>query len=179
MCLLHKRPLTSIGPQGFKPGLGKPFPSCPQECNEAALVWGDLGGAWNPGLLEHPWRRDRLPTPVFLGFPCGSAGKESACNTGDPGSIPWLRRSPGEGIGYPLQYSWDSLVAETVKNMLAMRETWAQSLSWEDPWRREWLPTSAFLPGKSHGQKSLTDYSPWGRRVRRYCYCHYYYYHCY
>ena len=50
-------------------------------------------------------RRDRLPTPVFLGFPCGSAGKESACNVGDLGSIPALGRSPGEGKGYPLQYS--------------------------------------------------------------------------
>ena len=54
---------------------------------------------------EDPWRRDRLPTPVFLGFPCGSAGKESACNVGDLGSIPVLGRSPGEGKGYPLQYS--------------------------------------------------------------------------
>ena len=52
------------------------------------------------------WRRDRLPTPVFLGFPCGSAGKESACNAGDLGSIPGLERSPGEGKGYPLQYIW-------------------------------------------------------------------------
>ena len=43
MCLLHKRPSTFIGPQGFEPGLGKPFPSCPQECNEAALVWGEPG----------------------------------------------------------------------------------------------------------------------------------------
>ena len=51
------------------------------------------------------WRRDRLPTPVFLGFPCGSAGKESTCNVGDLGSIPGLGRSPGEGKGYPLQYS--------------------------------------------------------------------------
>ena len=51
------------------------------------------------------WRRDRLPTPVFLGFPCGSAGKESACNAGDLGLIPGLGRSPGEGKGYPLQYS--------------------------------------------------------------------------
>ena len=51
------------------------------------------------------WRRDRLPTPVFLGFPCGSAGKESAYNAGDLGSIPGLGRSPGEGKGYPLQYS--------------------------------------------------------------------------
>ena len=51
------------------------------------------------------WRRDRLPTPVFLGFPCGSAGKESTCNAGDLGSIPELGRTPGEGKGYPLQYS--------------------------------------------------------------------------
>ena len=51
------------------------------------------------------WRRDMLPTPVFLGFPCGSAGKESACNVGDLGSTPGLGRSPGEGKGYPLQYS--------------------------------------------------------------------------
>ena len=52
-----------------------------------------------------PGRRDRLPTPVLLGFPCGSAGKESACNVGDLGSIPGLGRSTGEGKGYPLQYS--------------------------------------------------------------------------
>ena len=45
-----------------------------------------------------PWRRDRLPTPVFLGFPCGPAGKESTCNVGDLGLIPGLRRSSGEGI---------------------------------------------------------------------------------
>ena len=51
------------------------------------------------------WRRDRLPTPVFLDFHCGSAGKESTCNVGDLGSIPVLGRSPGEGKGYPLQYS--------------------------------------------------------------------------
>ena len=50
------------------------------------------------------WRRDRLPTPVFMGFPCGLAGKESA-NEGDLGLIPGLGRSPGEGKGYPLQYS--------------------------------------------------------------------------
>ena len=51
------------------------------------------------------WRRDRLPTPVFLGFPDGSAVKESACNVRDLGLIPGLGRSPGEGNGYPLQYS--------------------------------------------------------------------------
>ena len=51
------------------------------------------------------WRKDRLPTSVFLGFSCGSAGKESACNVGDLGSIPGLGRSPEEGKGYPPQYS--------------------------------------------------------------------------
>ena len=51
------------------------------------------------------WRRDRLPTPVFLDFPCVSAGKEPACDAGDLGSIPGLERSLGEGKGYPLQYS--------------------------------------------------------------------------
>ena len=51
------------------------------------------------------WRRDRLLTPVFLGFPCGSAGQESACNVGDLSLIPGLGRSPGEGKGNPLQYS--------------------------------------------------------------------------
>ena len=52
-----------------------------------------------------PWRRVRLPPPVFLGFPGGSAGKESAHNAGDLGLIPGLGRSPAEGKGYPLQYS--------------------------------------------------------------------------
>ena len=52
-----------------------------------------------------PWRRDGLLTPVFLGFPCGSSGKESTCNVGDLGLIPRLGRSPGEGKGYALQYS--------------------------------------------------------------------------
>ena len=50
-------------------------------------------------------QEDRLPTPVFLGFPCGSAGKESACSLGDLGLIPELERFPGEGKGYPLQNS--------------------------------------------------------------------------
>ena len=55
-------------------------------------------------VRKMPWRRDRLPTLVFLGFPFGSAGKQSACNVEDLGSIPGLGRSPGKGNGYPLQY---------------------------------------------------------------------------
>ena len=68
------------------------------------------------------WRRDRLPTPVVWGFPCGSVGKEYTCNAGDPGSIPGLGRSIGEGIGYPAQDSWTSLVAQLLKNPPAMWE---------------------------------------------------------
>ena len=60
---------------------------------------------FNSWVRKFPWRRDRLPTPVFLGLPGGSDGKESACNVGDLGSIPGLGRSPGEGYGNPLQYS--------------------------------------------------------------------------
>ena len=59
-----------------------------------------------------------------MGFPDSSAGKESACNSGDPGSISGSGRSTGEGIGYPLQYSWASFVAQLVKNLPAMWETW-------------------------------------------------------
>ena len=69
----------------------------------------------------------------MLGFPGSSAGKESICNTGNPGSIPGSGRSTGEGIGYPLQHSWASFVAELVKDLPAMQETWVQSLGWEDP----------------------------------------------
>ena len=67
------------------------------------------------------------------GFPHSSVGKESACNAGDPGSIPESGRSTGEGIGYPLQYSWASLVAQLVKKLPAMQEIWVRSLGWEDP----------------------------------------------
>ena len=81
----------------------------------------------------------------------------SACNAGDPSLIPGLGRSAGEGIGYPLQYSWASLVAQLIKNLPTMQETWVQSLGWEDLLRRERLPTSVFWPGEFQGL-----YSPWG-----------------
>ena len=63
-----------------------------------------------------------------MGFPGRSAGKESTCNAGDPGSIPGWGRFSGEGIGYPLQYSWASQVAWMVKNPSTVEETWVQSL---------------------------------------------------
>ena len=73
-----------------------------------------------------------LSIRIGLGFPDSSVGKESACNAGDPGSIPGLGNA-GEGIGYPLQYSWASLVAQLVKNLPAKRGTWVRSLGCKDP----------------------------------------------
>ena len=67
-----------------------------------------------------------------MGFSGSSAGKESACNAGNPGLIIGSGRSSGEGTGYPFQYSWASLMAHNVKNPPAMLETWVQSLGWED-----------------------------------------------
>ena len=81
---------------------------------------------------------------MFLGFPLGSAGKESACNAGDPGLIPRLGRSAGEEIGYPLQYSWASLVAQWVKNLPAMQETPVRFLGQEDPLEKGTATHSSF-----------------------------------
>ena len=75
---------------------------------------------------------ERLSLSLW-GFPDSSVDKESTCNAGDPDSIPGSGRSPGEGNGYPLQYSWASLVAQLVKNPPTMQETRVRSLSWEDP----------------------------------------------
>ena len=78
--------------------------------------------------------------------------------------IPGLGRSAGEGIGYPFQYFWASLVAQLVKNLPVMWEIWVQSLSGEDPLEEEKATDSSILPGKSHRQRSLLGYSPWGCR---------------
>ena len=89
-----------------------------------------------------------------------SVGKESACNARDPSSIPGSGRSTGEGIAYPLQYSWASLVAQLVKNPPAMRKTWVQSLGWEDPLEKGKATHSSILAGESHGQRSPSQSSP-------------------
>ena len=73
---------------------------------------------------------------LIFGFPGSSAGKESACHVGDPSSIPGSGRSAGEGIDYPLQCSWASLVAQLVKNLPAVQETWVLSLGLEDPLKK-------------------------------------------
>ena len=80
-----------------------------------------------------------------LGFPYSSVGKESTCNAGGPGLIPGLGRSSGEGIGYPLQYSLASLVAQLVKNPPAMWKTWVRSLGWEDPMEKGKATCSSIL----------------------------------
>ena len=88
-----------------------------------------------------------------------SVGKESACSAGDPSLIPASGRSPGEGTGYPPQYSWASLVAQLVKNLPAMQETGFNPWVGKIPWRRERLPTPVCWPGEFHGL-----YSPWGHK---------------
>ena len=74
-----------------------------------------------------------------------SVGKESTCKAGDSGSIPGSGRSPGEGIGYPPQYSWASLVAQLVKNLPTMWEPWVRSLGWEDPLEKRGATHSSVL----------------------------------
>ena len=94
---------------------------------------------------------------LSVGFPGSSVGKESACSARDPSLIPGLGRSAGEGIGYPFQYSWASLVAQLVKNPPAMRETWVPSLAWEDPLEKG---KAAHLYS---GLENSMD-SPWGHQ---------------
>ena len=85
------------------------------------------------------------------------------------GSIPGSRRSPGGRTGYPLQYSWASLVAQSVKNLSAMQETWVQSLDWEDP-REKGMATMYYMATQysclenPQGQRSLVGYSPWDHK---------------
>ena len=92
------------------------------------------------------------------GFPDISVAKQSACNAGDSGSIPGSSRSPGEEIGYSLQYSWASLVAQLVKNPPVMKETWVGSLGWGDsPRERKGYQL------QYSGLKNSMDY-PWGHK---------------
>ena len=85
---------------------------------------------------------------------------ESTCDAGDPGLIPQLGRSPGEGISYPLRYSWASLVAQLGICLQCGKpgfDPWVGKI----PWRRVWQLTPLFLPGEFHGQRSPMGYSPW------------------
>ena len=119
----------SCSPFALSSGSAPPQPAAP-----SARCWHQHAFTvmWNPNNLQTfagqfadggkiPWRRDRLPTPVFLGFPCGSAGEESTWNEGDLGSIPGIGRSPGEGNWLPLQYSG----LENSMGSLRVRHDWA------------------------------------------------------
>ena len=88
---------------------------------------------FNSWVRKIPWRRDRLPTPVFLGFPGGSAGKESVCHVGDLGSIPGSGRSPGEGNSYPLQYSGLENPIDGIVHGVAKSETWLSDFHFQFP----------------------------------------------
>ena len=129
-----------------------------------------------------------------MGFPDSSVGKESACNGGDLGSIPGLQRYSGEGKGYTFQYSglensMDCIVHGVTKSRIRLSnfhslqgstgfpgesalknppanagDTSSIPGSERSPWRRKWQPTPVFLPGESHGWRSLLGYSPWGRK---------------
>ena len=94
-----------------------------------------------------------LIPPKYIANIDSSVGKESICNAGDPGSIPG--RSAGEGISYPLQHSWASLVTQVVKNPPAMWETLVHSFGWEDPLEKR----------KATHSSSLSWRIPWGQRV--------------
>ena len=96
-------------------------------------------------------------TLIALDFPPSSVGKESICNAEDPSSILGLGRFPGEGIGYPLQYSWASLGLSWSRIHMQCGRPGFDPWVGKIPWRRERLPTPVFWPGEFHGL-----YSPWG-----------------
>ena len=101
---------------------------------------------WNEWILAH--------LTYSPSFPGSSAGTEPTCNEGDPSLILGPGRYPGEGIGYPFQYSWASLVAQLLQNLPVIWETWVQSLGWEDPLEK----------GKATHSSILAWRSPWGRK---------------
>ena len=86
------------------------------------------------------------------GFPGISAGEEFACNARNPGSIPGWGRSSRKGIGYPLQYSWASLVSQLVKNLPIMWETWVFSIFWPGEFH------DCIVHGVTKSQTQLSDF---------------------
>ena len=102
------------------------------------------------------------------GFLGSSVAKESACNAEDPASIPGSGRFPGEGIGYPLQYSWASLVAQVIKNLPARWKMRVWSLGWGRSHGGEHgNPLQYSCLDNPQGQRwACVGYSPWDRRVR-------------
>ena len=123
------------------------------------MAWFCWMASFTPKLYENIFLQMAI-SRYGWGFPGSSAGKKSICNAGDPGLNPRMGRSPGEGIGYPLQYSWASLVAQMVKNLLAMQETWVWSLGWEDSLKESMATHSSFL-----SWRITMDRGAWQARV--------------
>ena len=141
--------LSSILGSGSSPGEGNGYPlqySCLENPRDRGAWWATVHEV---ARVEHNWVTTTVTFHLIVlciyVFSDSSVAKESACNAGDPSLIPGLGRSPGEGIGYPLQYSWTSLVAQLVKNPPAMWETWVWSLGWEDPLKKGKATNSSIL----------------------------------
>ena len=110
-------------------------------------------------LMKVKEESEKADFKLNMGFPDSSVGKEFPCNEGDPDSITGWGGFAGEGIGYPLQYSWVSLVPQLAKNLPAIQETWVRSLpcTGKTPQGREKLPTLVFWP-----DNSMDCVAPWG-----------------
>ena len=115
-----KESACNVGVLGLIPGLGR----SPGEGNGYSLQYSDLENSTDGRVHGVTKSRAQLSNFHLRGFPGSSVGKESTCNAGDPSSIPGSGRSTGKGIGYPLQYSWASLVAQLIKTLPAIQETW-------------------------------------------------------
>ena len=149
--------------------------------HSSVLAWripgtGEPGGLTSMGShrVGHDWSNLAAAAAALWEIPLvaslvAAAGKESACNAGDPGSIPGSGSSPGERIGYLLQYS-------CLENPTDGGAWWAAVYGVAQSWtqlkrlssnqgrgRRQWYPTPVLLPGKSHGWRNLVGRSPWGR----------------
>ena len=98
---------------------------------------------------------------ISVGLSDSSVSKEFACNAEDPGSIPGLGRSAGEGIGYPLQHPWASLMAQLVKNLPSVQESWVRFLGWEDPLEKGTVTHSSILAWRI----PRTVRGSWGHKI--------------
>ena len=143
--------------------------------HSSTLAW-KIPWTEEPGRLQsmgsqrvgHDWATE-LNWFSLTSFPSSSIGKVSACNAGEPGSIPGSGRSPREETGYPIQYSWALLVAQMVKNLPAIWETYCNTGDpgsipglGSFPETGHGLPLQCSCLENSHGQRSLAGYSPWG-----------------
>ena len=137
---------------------GLPFPS-PEDLSHPGIEPTSPALAGKFFTTKSPRKPKQLPFTEHLMLPDSSVGKESACNAEGSGLTPGSGRSTGEGTGYPLQYTWASLVAQVVKNLPPVQETWSDPWVGKIPWRRERLPTAVLWPREFHGLYSPRDHT--------------------